>query len=72
MDISSQIPSLPPPPGVKSNFVDPPNNAPILYAISYVFFGITTLGVIARLYTVAVVMKKIHLEDCKFFWKILH
>ena len=67
MGSSSRTPALSPPPGVTPNFVNPSSKAQELYTTGYVFFGITTAGVIARLYTVAFVMKKIHFEDCEFY-----
>ena len=60
-------PALPPSPGVTSNFIDPPMRAPATYPIAYVLFGLNTTGVMARIYTKGVVMRKLHLEDCKCY-----
>ena len=60
----SRIPALAPPPGVTPNFINPPSRAPETYPIGYTLFALTSVGVVARIYTKAVVMKKINLEDC--------
>ena len=60
----SQIPALRPPPCVTPNFVDPPSRAPATYPLSYVFFAVNTIGVMARMYTKVFVIKKVNLEDC--------
>ena len=60
------IPALHPPPGVTSNFVDPPMRAPATFPIAYMLFGLNTAGVVARIYTKAFVMRKMHLDDCEY------
>ena len=71
-DIFDQQPALKPPPGVTPNFVDPPNLAgPSIVLITCAFFLII-LAVSSRIYTKAVVVQKMVLEDCALAPMCLH
>ena len=59
------LPALQPPPGVKSNFVNPYSEAKSLYITAGVCGILVTLAVIVRIYTKACIIKTVNFEDCK-------
>ena len=60
----SRIPIRPPPPGVQSNFVDPPSMVPATIAVGIIFIILTTLFVAIRLYANYHAVRKLALDDC--------
>ena len=62
----TKIPALKPPPGVKSNFVNPSSYDGAGIATTAICVTLVTLAVGARLVTKGWVMKKLATEDCKF------
>ena len=62
-EILSQ-PALKPPPGVRPNFVDPPNLKTPFTAIIISLLVLNSIAVGSRIYTKAVVVRKLALEDC--------
>lgn len=65
MDLSI-TPSLPPPPGVAPNFVNPYNINPLIDGTLGVCLGITSMLVISRLCTRFLIIKRHGLEDCMY------
>lgn len=62
-------PALAPPPGIQSNFDNPPNgNVEAHIGIAICIF-IVFVGGSLRAYSKIVCMKQVRLEDCKFFNK---
>lgn len=61
----SQIPAYPPPPGVVSNFVNPPSLATAIIVTSSVMVGVMVLCVAARMYAKAVVTHTVGWDDCE-------
>ena len=61
---ASHTPAAKPPPGLTSNFVNPPNQKDIVLVYTTLFTVIATLGIAARMYTRIWVIKKVQLEDC--------
>lgn len=57
-------PAETPPEGVTPDFTDPPNGNREALAIIIVCMTLATLAVIGRLYSRAVLVKKLHIEDC--------
>ena len=60
------VPAASPPPGVQSNFIDPPtfDNAAITTVVLCVLT--TTLAVLARIFTKIRLIKNVAAEDCMF------
>ncbi|KAF2260811.1 hypothetical protein CC78DRAFT_446529, partial [Lojkania enalia] len=56
-------PVMPPPPGITSNFVDPPTLMPTVIAVSVLVLTLMTLFVGARAYVKIVLLRKNHIED---------
>lgn len=52
-----------PPPGLVSNFDDPPSKAYVVYVVMSVCFGLATLLVAIRLYTRARITKSLWWDD---------
>lgn len=52
-----------PPPGLVSNFVDPPSKAPIIYAVMSICLGLVTLLVAIRIYTRVRITKSLWWDD---------
>ena len=63
------VPALPPPPGVISNFYDPPSRAPELRIGMGVCIGTTSVLLVLRLYTKLAITHTAGWDDCKFLWK---
>lgn len=63
----SKIPAEPPPPGVKSNFVDPPSQAYIPRIFTYVTLPPMLLFIALRIYVRIFITHKFGLDDCKLF-----
>ena len=61
----SQVPAYPPPPGMVSNFVDPPSLASAIIVSSSIIVGIMVLCVTARMYAKACVTHTVGWDDCK-------
>ena len=58
--------ALPPPPGVKPNFVDPENFHPAMIATIVFCLALTTLLTVARVYTKLFISKTHGWDDCKY------
>jgi hypothetical protein len=56
-------PALAPPPGVVPNFVDPPNNNPLCFAVSILSITLATVMVLVRLYSKIFCTKQLRWED---------
>ena len=61
----NKTPALEPPPGVKSNLVDPYSQQSTLIVVSVVCIALTTIGVAARFYTRLAVFKQFDTTDGK-------
>lgn len=59
-------PALRPPPGVKSNFVNPPNMDFIVILTISICTSFSTIAILLRLYTKLIVIRKVVFEDCTF------
>lgn len=59
----SMIPSAAPPPGVTSNFQDPPNLAQVIIAVSAIASALAALSLAARLYSTLRVTRSPGLDD---------
>lgn len=57
-------PALTPPPGVKSNFVNPPNMDFIVILTISICTSFSTIAILLRLYTKLIVIRKVVFEDC--------
>jgi hypothetical protein len=70
MDISSvlaNIPAMPPPPGVKSNFDHPETDSQIFIIVSSIFTAIPVIAVIMRIFSRSVLSsQKLWWDDGKF------
>ena len=62
---SAIVPGLTPPPGVTSNFVNPPSQSNITIIVMTVYLVLTTPLVILRMYTRAFVKGPVKWDDCK-------
>ena len=58
-------PGMSPPPGVKPNFVNPPNLEKEFYIDLILCLTISVLVVAMRMWTKVRVMRKVMIEDCK-------
>ena len=58
-------PAMAPPPGVKPNFVNPPNLEKEFYADLILCLTISVLVVCMRMWTKARLVRKVQIEDCK-------
>lgn len=65
-DILATIPLVPPPPGVKSNFVNPPSTGNSVTITASIFLGFQIIFYGLRMYTRAFVAHKFRWDDCKF------
>ena len=59
------IPALSPPPGVISNFINPPTVAPSLIAINGVFLPLTIIAVTIRIYVKGRIIRALGWDDCE-------
>lgn len=57
-------PAAAPPPGVKSNFVNPESLSRYSVLISVMIVGISTLAILVRMYTKIWIIQKVEWEDC--------
>lgn len=62
---SETIGAIPPPPGQKANFVDPPNQTASTIALHTICLSLVTLCVAMRLYTRKIINHQLGLDDCK-------
>lgn len=60
-------PGLKPPPGIKSNFVNPPNEFETNIAVNSLCLVIGTTCVFTRLYTKFFIMRSHGWEDCMLY-----
>lgn len=58
-------PSMVPPDGVVPNFVDPPNKNAGALVLGIICVLVLSTMVLCRIYARSLVIKKIHLEDCR-------
>ena len=58
------VPAMPPPDGVASNFTDPCSEADVTLVVGATFLVLATIAVTARLFTKLRIVKKIDIEDC--------
>lgn len=70
MNLIEDIPALQPPPGVQSNFVDPPSLVPSAIVVESIFFPLMILAVLTRLFVRAKITKGWGWDDCNFLWYI--
>ena len=56
-------PALKPPPGLTSNLVNPPNNRVITHVTFSISLVLSTLAVLIRLYTKAIVQRRLDKAD---------
>ena len=65
--LPSNVPVAPPPPGVHSFLVNPPDTLIRTYSIvCFLLLGISFLTVGLRLYTRAIVLRGVGADDCMF------
>jgi hypothetical protein len=62
-DAVKDQPSSTPPPGIKSNFTDPPNHYKVMLGWITTCISITTLLVVSRMYVKIFIVRKMHIED---------
>jgi hypothetical protein len=62
----SKLPAVPPPPGVVPNFNNPDNYKHHNIVLHTVVLTITSVAVLVRLYTRAIIKKKFGVDDCEF------
>lgn len=69
---SQWLGSIPPPPGVEPNFIDPYDHMTENIALHTVLLTLTTLAVGMRLYTrLRITKAKLGVDDCKFGCRIV-
>lgn len=66
MAIQAITPAAAPPPGLVSNFVDPPSTAATVVILSSIFLPVSILSVCLRMYTRARLIRLVGSDDCKF------
>ena len=59
------IPALPPPPGVVSNFENPPSEATSIITVTAVFLAFMLAMVMMRIYTKGWIIRSLGWDDCK-------
>ena len=57
--------AVPPPPGVKQNFINPPQTAGEVYVLVAVGVAVSGSLLIMRLYTKGIILRKFGWEDCE-------
>jgi hypothetical protein len=62
----SQLPAVPPPPGITPNFNNSDNYKHHNIVLHTVVLAITSAAVFVRIYTRAVIRKKFGIDDCEF------
>lgn len=60
----SKIPTMPPPPGLMSNFVNPPTRAGEVIAAFSICFALATIFVGLRLYVRLAMIRMFGISDC--------
>ncbi len=65
MSSFASLPVAPPPPGIISNFIDPPTRVPVIIGLEAVFLTLMLLTVAMRIYVRMRVTKIWGFEDCK-------
>lgn len=70
MSSIKDFPALRPPPGVKSNFVDPPSLVPSAIVVESIFLPLMILAVLTRIFVRAKITKGWGWDDCKIFCSI--
>ena len=68
MNFIEDFPALQPPPGVKSNFIDPPSLVPSAIVVESIFLPLMILAVLTRLFVRARITKELGWDDCKIFF----
>jgi hypothetical protein len=58
-------PAMQPPPGVVSNFIDPPNFKEDMVVEEIILLTLSTIAISIRLYTKLRINRQENLEDCK-------
>ena len=61
----TQIPALPPPPGVSPDFANPHSDRPVLIIVGSMFVAIMLLFVSVRIYVKVNIVRKSSPDDCK-------
>ncbi len=64
--LTATVPAAPPPPGVVSDFVDPPYIGTSFVIINTVFMILAILAVTVRIYTRVVIVRGFGVDDCGF------
>ncbi|OJI98269.1 hypothetical protein ASPVEDRAFT_880951 [Aspergillus versicolor CBS 583.65] len=67
----NQQPATPPPPGFKTNFVDPPSQQPAIIAMSAVFISLMLLAVSVRAYTRTLILKSWGWDDTTCIFAVI-
>ena len=65
MELILDSPAASPPPGVIPNFKNPPSKATLGYGVAIATFVISVVVTVMRLCVKGLIVKKLHLEDCK-------
>ncbi len=60
------LPAMLPPPGHTPNYVDPETMHPIVLGIGITSIVLMVIAVLIRVYTKAVIMKDMRVEECQF------
>ncbi len=63
----SNYPTIPPPPGVKSNFINPKDHNVTLYVIPSLFLGIMIMFLLNRVYAKICIVRRYTWDDCRVF-----
>ena len=67
---ASNQPLIPPPPGVTSNFTNPPDHGRLEIVMTSLLLGVTTCFLLSRVYMKVYIVKKYTWDDRKFHdWK---
>ncbi|KAH9862708.1 hypothetical protein J1614_010801 [Plenodomus biglobosus] len=59
------LPAASPPPGVVSNFDNPPSRANLLLGLTSAFFALAVISYSIRMYTKIRILRKVTWDDCK-------
>ena len=63
---ASDQPLISPPPGVTSNFTNPPNHGRLQIVVTSLLLGVTAVFLLSRIYLKVHIVKKYTWDDCKF------
>lgn len=58
-----QLPALPPPPGITSNFTSPKDRGPILIIVNGILLGLMVIFLAIRFYTKFCIVRKVFWDD---------